>query len=335
MRHRAYYNEHDAFCCAWLSNLMDAGLIMPGRIDDRSIEDVLPSDLDGVVRAHFFAGIGGWDLALQLAGWPEEKPVFSGSCPCQPFSSAGKGKGAADERHLWPAFFHLIRECRPPVVFGEQVGAAIGHGWLDLISNDLEGEGYACGAAVFPACGVGAFHIRQRLYWVAESTQQQHDRTWVARPGRRAEHPDGGPTGGLAFPHDAQRRAEIPGGHDGHGPDTGWQKGPGDAQGCGRTDRNPWSTAVWLPCRDGKARPAPAPPTQRGLQLILDGLPARLGAVWDGLSSEEKEAVKQSCLGFPLAGKLPNRVGLLRGAGNAIVPQQAAAFIQAVMECQP
>src|SRR6516162_8666216 len=164
---RAFYNEIDSYCCDWLSNLMDAGCITVGKIDDRSIVDVFPDDVRGYERCHFFAGIGGWDYALSLCGYAG--PVWTGSCPCQPFSAAGKGKGADDERHLWPAWFSLIRECRPARVFGEQVEAAIGWGWLDAVFSDLEAEGYACGAAVLPACSVGAPHIRQRVWFVADA----------------------------------------------------------------------------------------------------------------------------------------------------------------------
>jgi len=163
-----YYNEFDPKTAAWLRQLIKNGAIPDGHVDERSITDVSPSDLKGYVQCHFFAGIGGWSYALQLAGWPSDLPVWTGSCPCQPFSSAGKGLAQKDERHLWPAFFDLIRQCRPEHVFGEQVASAIGHGWLDGISADLEAEGYACGATVLGAHSVNAPHQRQRLYWVAD-----------------------------------------------------------------------------------------------------------------------------------------------------------------------
>jgi len=165
----AYYNEIDPYAAQWLRNLISAGHIAPGDVDERSIVDVRPDDLRGYGQRHFFAGIGGWPLALRLAGWPDDRPVWTGSCPCQPFSAAGKGKAADDERHLWPRWFPLIAELRPPVVFGEQVEAAIGWGWLDAVFAHLETEGYACGAAVLPACSVGAPHIRARTWFVADA----------------------------------------------------------------------------------------------------------------------------------------------------------------------
>lgn len=160
-----YYNEFDPNAAAWLRELIAGGLIPPGEVDERSIADVTPDDLRGFTQCHFFAGIAGWSYALQLAGWNANRPVWTGSCPCQAFSTAGKQKGFADERDLWPTFFNLIKECRPEYVFGEQVENAIKHGWLDRVYRDMEAEGYSCGSVVLGAHSIGAPHQRQRLYW--------------------------------------------------------------------------------------------------------------------------------------------------------------------------
>ena len=165
----AYYNEIEPFAAAWLRNLIAAGHIAPGDVDERSIEDVRPDDLRGYTQCHFFAGIGVWSRALRLAGWPDDRRVWTGSCPCQPFSAAGKGAGFDDERHLWPAFHNLIAQCRPPAVLGEQVASSDTGPWVDLVHTDLEALGYAFGAVPFPSAGVGAPHIRDRLYWVADA----------------------------------------------------------------------------------------------------------------------------------------------------------------------
>jgi len=324
----AYYNEVDGYCCDWLSNLMDAGLITAGRIDDRSIDHVRAGDLDGYDRCHFFAGIGGWDYALSLCGY--QGPVWTGSCPCQPFSAAGQGKAADDERHLWPAWFSLIRECKPARIFGEQVEAAIGWGWLDAVFADLEAQGYACASAVLPACGVGAPHIRQRLWFVAKSgeggcaverptrlhedRQSGNDIAGCEQDGElgNAERECAGRDAGAGA--QAQGRLGVRAVGDGAG-SSGATGGVADAAG-GRCEQrqsigetqngikfngaligkcHEWTDAWWLDCKDGKARPV-EPGT------------------------------------FPLAHGIPGRVGRLRAYGNAIVPQVAAEFIKAATE---
>jgi len=196
-----YYNEFDGKTANWLKELIKQGLIPNGDVDTRSITEIKPHELNGYTQCHFFAGIGGWSLALQLANWDSTRHVWTGSTPCQPFSTAGKQLGDKDERHLWPVFFNLIKECRPEYVFGEQVASAIGKGWLDGISTDLGEEGYACGSAVLGAHSVGAPHIRQRLYWVAYNPSAGLERA----TGQELQRYGGGLTGcseaniGLAY----------------------------------------------------------------------------------------------------------------------------------------
>jgi DNA (cytosine-5)-methyltransferase 1 len=287
-----YFNDNEPFACDWLSNLW------PGaRVDRRSITAVEPDDLLGYERVHFFAGIGGWEYALNLAGWPAGFPVWTGSCPCQPFSAAGKRKAAADERHLWPEFRRLIAECRPPVVVGEQVASRLGRDWLAGVFADLEGLGYAVAGADLCAAGVGAPHLRQRLYWVGYATgsgltgssrlQERRPEAgtigagthgWVAHTGRARAgwHP-----GAALGEETGLRRAGHPDGIDrGHPSFAGGSTGWGD---------------TWLQCLDGKAR------------RVEPGI-------------------------FPLAHGIPRRVGRLRAYGNAIVPQVAATFVRAFME---
>ena len=272
----AYYNENDHFAAAWLRELIKGGLIADGEIDTRSITEVRPADLAGLTQCHFFGGIGVWSYALRCAGWLDSKPVWTGSCPCQPFSVAGKKEGITDPRHLWPEWFRLIQECKPVTIFGEQVAAALP--WFDIVSGDLEGEDYAVGAAVVGAHSVGAPHIRQRLYFVADAN------------GRRFKQRDTG-----------QRTVSKPDANGALGDATGRGFGMhGGAPGsCGRPalagfTNGFWRDAVWLPCRDGKARPV------------------------------EPEI-------FPLASGIANRVGLLRGAGNALTAPVAQAFIEAYL----
>jgi site-specific DNA-cytosine methylase len=134
----AWYNEPDPFAAAWLRNLIAAGHIAPGIVDERKIQDVEAWELLEFTQCHFFAGIGVWSHALRRAGWSDDRPIWTGSCPCQPFSAAGKQKGFEDDRHLWPEFRRLIATCRPAIVLGEQVASKDGLGWLDHVAWDLE-----------------------------------------------------------------------------------------------------------------------------------------------------------------------------------------------------
>lgn len=178
----AYYNEWDAFAAQWLRNLIAAGHIAPGDVDERSIVDVQPDDVRGYRQCHWFGGIGGWSAALRLAGWPDDRPVWTGSCPCQPFSEGGKRIGFQDARDLWPTWFDLIRERAPAIILGEQVAGALI--WLDRVFADLEGENYAVAAAVLPACAVDAPHRRDRLWFVADTESIGRGRNvpeWVSQ----------------------------------------------------------------------------------------------------------------------------------------------------------
>ncbi len=173
----AYYNEIDPFAAQWLRNLISAGHIAPGDVDERSIADVQPDDLKGYTQCHFFAGIGGWSYAARLAGWPDDRPIWTGSCPCQPFSRANsvykRGQGTKDDRHLWPVWGGLIEAMQPAVIFGEQVTDSIAGGWLDEVFGDLERLGYACAATCIAALGVGSPQERERLWIVCDADAER------------------------------------------------------------------------------------------------------------------------------------------------------------------
>jgi len=301
----AYYNEIDGFCAQWLRNLIDAELIAPGDVDERDIRDVKPSDLDGYTQCHFFAGIGAWSYALRLAGWSDGRPIWTGSCPCQSFSAAGARKGFADERHLWPAWHHLIRQRRPPVVLGEQVASKAALEWLDLVQDDMEGEGYAVGASDLCAASVGAPHIRQRLWFVAKSNSGQRRRRSViegverhGKNARRSESGSGpascGEDGGVAQP-DVSRRVEWREAAEiaRYGDNAGAADSSDRHRSAGPTDGF-WRDADWLYCRDGKWRCV-----EPGTFPLVDGIAARMGR--------------------------------LRAYGNTIVAQQAKVFIEAAL----
>lgn len=295
----AYYNEIDPYAAQWLRNLIEAGHIAPGVVDERSIEDVHPGDLRGFTQCHFFAGVGVWSHALRRAGWSDDRPVWTGSCPCQPFSAAGAGAGFKDARHLWPTFAWLIKECKPAIVFGEQVASKAVEPWVDLVHADVEALGYAFGAIPFPSAGVGAPHIRDRLYWVADtqghgckrggqliqSTGRNgapHLRATVGLGDSDNTRLEVGRFGSdqLTFPKvrkDAQRLTGL----------SGVLGRPGPTNGI-------WRGADWISCRDNKWRP------------IEPGL-------------------------VPLVNGAPSRVGRLRAYGNAINAEAAAQFIAAYL----
>lgn len=321
----AYYNENDPKAASWLRELIKEGLIAKGDVDERSIKDVESSDLIRYTQCHFFAGIGGWSYALRLAKWSDHKPVWTGSCPCQPFSQAGNRKGKQDDRHLWPEMFRLIRECKPNAVFGEQVESAIKHGWLDDLQADMEGENYAVGSFVLGAHSINAPHIRQRLYWVADTKNSRNrgrlrqvyskdEAVQTCQESRqdKTKQSDNG--------SEYSRVGDTE--HDGHttrqiqGSDTApifkgeeGQNRPSEFKRASTPQFIP-SEFEWIYCRDNKYRPI-----KSGLKPLVDGLPR--GMVHSGDPSESINETQEA------------RTMRLKGYGNAIVPQVAAEFIKA------
>ena len=183
---RVYYNEINPYCVEVLKRLIIAGEIAKGDIDDRSVEDVTPGDIENYSQCHFFAGIGLWSYALRLAGVEDDENVWTGSCPCQPFSAAGKGLGFNDERHLWPSWFWLIKQCQPIKVFGEQVAQGVAFKWLDVVASDMERENYTFAAASLPAACVGAKHKRQRISWFAHAPHTEWNKqSWEKSRSRK------------------------------------------------------------------------------------------------------------------------------------------------------
>lgn len=336
-RYIAYYNEIDPHAAQHLRNLIDVGHIAPGVVDTRSIEDVTPNDLIGFNQCHFFAGIGGWSLALRRAGWPDSRPAWTASCPCQPFSAAGKGLGFADERHLWPSAHWLVGQRRPVVVFGEQSGSADANDWIDLVQADVEALGYAFGATAFPSASVGAPHQRDRAYWVADADCQQWE-------GRREFQPTGG-----GKPSDSSIISSLAD-PDGNGR-QGWLSGRTDPQrealhgqagcccaACGQANTNHEQRPITLSARSyadvsrqwnkdseaatgcrGALRPGPV----NGFWRDADWLYCRDGK-WRPVRPGS----------FPLADGVPARVGRLRAYGNAINIEAATAFIKAYMAAE-
>jgi len=326
-----YYTDNDPKICAWLEELVKAKLIPPGKVDCRCIKELAPDDIQGFTQCHFFCGIAGWPYALELAGWSRNRPVWSASLPCQPFSQAGKGLAERDERHLWPAFRRLVAFCAPPVLFGEQVASRAGREWLSRVFDDLEAMGYVCAGADLPACCVGAPHIRQRLFWMADA---ERNGPQGREPARREEtgvrRRSSEPGGEAIWLADTKRNARNQGGiakQPKSGPDeteTGTHAKPGRC------------------CYPGRLGDASKPGLQvgeqsSGLQHALrhEGTPALAASPWResnvilcGDGKTRRIPVEPAF--FPLAYGIPGRVAQLRGLGNAIVPQVAAEFVRAI-----
>ncbi len=134
-----------------------------------------------VRNARAFSGLG--PITVLTAGYP-----------CQPASLAGKRGGAGDHRWLWPAVRDILPIVRPTWFIGENVLGHVSLG-LDEVLADLESHGYSAQPFTIPACAVGAWHRRERVWIVAhlDGDWEQQPQGRIAQIGGRTEHGSQGP----------------------------------------------------------------------------------------------------------------------------------------------
>jgi DNA (cytosine-5)-methyltransferase 1 len=332
----ARYNEIDANAVAVLREFVACGLIAPGDVDGRSIKEVTANDIRGYTQCHFFAGAGLWSVAARIAGWSDRRPLWTASCPCQPFSGAGKQGGTDDPRHLWPDLYRIIRTARDagqpiPIIVGEQVAGSLGYDWFDGVRSDLAREKIAARTIDIPACAVDAPHERNRLWWCAVAdTQEQRGGAGLCKDrsiGHRAFFADR--NGGDIVLADAQSlsrgREQPQRGSQGRTPDgfadavgsladadilelqrqpsAGQQRiheqdaGPRPGHNSFGRNGSFWADAEWIACHDGKARRA-----KPEISMLVDGM--------------------------------VGRIDLWRLAGNSIVPWLAAEVLASILDAE-
>lgn len=346
----AYYNEIDPAAVAVLRRLISDDVIAPGDVDTRSIKEVRPDDLRGYAQCHFFAGGGLWSVAARMAGWPDGRPLWTASCPCQGESGAGLRLGERDPRHLWPDLFPLIRARRPAVLMGEQVARASGTHWLDRVCTDLEDEAYAIRAVDIPTCAVDAPHQRNRLYWIAVADA---DRDGLARRSQRDQRTIESRQQ-APLRHNADRcdplRDGRPTGRTGdlaHSQGFGWREGRAEYE---LRSGRPAAPRTNGPSSLGDASSAGLSASEReailGARRRSEGrateqsdgaLPYRNGSWWadaEWIACHDGKA-RRAQPGTPLlVDGVPGRVGLWRIAGNAISPILAAEVIAAFLDVE-
>ncbi len=345
----AYYNEIDPYAAEWLRNLIKAGHIADGVVDTRSIVDVRPEELFEFTQCHFFAGIGIWSHALRSAGWDDDRAVWTGSCPCQPFSQSGTGKGMSDERHLWPHWHHLIAECRPSTVFGEQVASKDGLGWIDLVQADMEGEDYAFGAFDMCSAGFGAPHIRQRLWFVADTDNPRSQGRLSGRSDTERQDQHGhvgcsGSTIGVAYteselsssrdhgtePRQVSEPQQIQSGGSGSG-----TVGVGDTDHSGSQGSSQTRVGESMEQSGSQSARASTDIGEQPDPVVEDGRADKANGFWsdaDWLLCRDGKWRPVRPQSFPLVDGATARVGRLRAYGNAITAQVAQGLIETYIE---
>jgi DNA (cytosine-5)-methyltransferase 1 len=311
-----------------------------------------------------FSGIGGFALAARMVGqietvafcereayaqrvlkkhWPhlpicddihnlkgnDYGPIdlITGGFPCQPYSLAGKRGGNDDDRALWPQMLRVIREARPTWIIGENVPGIISMA-LDGVLADLEREGYACETFAIPACAVDAKHRRNRIWIVAHggSERRQQDargshENETADEGRISQHNHEPASHGessrsrtLADAQGGERGLQLSARNQEEGAES--HGGSEDVANSRRIDGHRWPHK----CDTSHG--------QEALGSKADHHNQRCGGMGWG---DESQWLTEPDVGRVAHG-IPSRVDRLKGLGNAIVPQVAAALLSKIVE---
>jgi len=279
---------------------------------------------------------------------PSEPTIIVGGFPCQPFSAAGKRKGKNDNRYLWPEMLRVIREIKPAYVVGENVAGLLSmeNGrTLERILLDLEDEGYQVEVFVIPACGVGAWHRRDRVWIVAYHTDTGIETMRRERENTISRCQDAADPG-LFRPKECQEQAagieqcgkgdaantEIP-----KRQSTGntWPRGNGFTDLCQDVSDTDNERPQGRECRElpecsskqfigqgNSQNDGTNGQPESCLGGVADDVPTRM----DGYFSREPEGIPRVAIG------IKDRVNRLKGLGNAVVPQVVYEIFKAIDE---
>ena len=254
-----------------------------------------------------FPGIRIFEDVRQFPATEFREPfLLTGGYPCQPFSQAGKRRGAEDDRHLWPSMFGIIRTSRPTWVLAENVAGHVTLG-LDEVLADLEGEDYAVQPIIVPACAVDAPHRRDRVWILGNAKSKLGDECGKYRETSRRQIPE---------PRNASREIAFT-----------------DSDNARRVKQ--WRTesiqselvTAECDCRDvANANDSRKKPSWNDRRVGREQKPIK-----NTRNDDFKGWSAEPDMGRVAHG-IPRRVDRLRGLGNAIVPQVAYEIIKAMIE---
>ena len=249
--------------------------------------------------------------------------LITGGFPCQPFSTAGKRRGFADDRYLWPEMLRVIRELRPAWVLGENVAGFVDMG-LDKTLSDLESEGYEARAFVLPACAVQAWHERARTLIVGVDVSHAA----CQRHGKKCEYIECLPLPERSIPQSESKRNKMVA-----SPLCGGVLPDADSLGRIPLDIEAGKSLE----RQAELKSCGANSAHGAAREYEDGAQPRLGGMADGIPQEmdghflwrkEPENIPR------MTDRTDNRANRLKTLGNAVVPQQIYPILKAIADIE-